>query len=411
VAQEQERKARQFPHYTVTDLGTLGGSSSGAFGISRKGHVGGGASLPSEYQHPFLWTKRNGMRDLGTLGGPNALGSGPNDRDEVPILSETPNLDPLGENFCGFGTGHVCRAAVWENGRLRELSTLGGNNAQALAINAEGQIIGLAENNTPDAACPPPQVLHFEAAIWEPNGNVHELPPLPGDTVGFALRLNDKGQVVGSTGSCANTTYSGLVVGPHAVLWDHLAPINLGSLGGSLVRTAAAINDKGEVVGASDLASEVPGFPGVQVHSFLWTRERGMQDIGTVNGDFSGLPTQINNDGQVVGASCDSNGNCRAFVWQKGNMRDLNALIPADSPLYLVFAFDINDDGQIVGQAVETSTGDLHAFLATPSDQDDNNAAPNSDEGAEKTQPVLSETARQAIRDQLARCYGGSKTR
>jgi probable HAF family extracellular repeat protein len=46
-------------------------------------------------------------------------------------------------------------------------------------------------------------------------------------------------------------------------------------------------------------------------------------------------------------------------------MTDLNTLIPADSPLYLVFAFQINDVGEIVGLGV-TSTSEPHAFLATP---------------------------------------------
>lgn len=223
---------------------------------------------------------------------------------------------------------------------MKALPTLGGHNAQAFAINSQGQIIGVAENNTQDPDCPSPQVLDFEAAIWEPNGKIQELPPLPGDTVGFALRLNDKGQAVGSSGSCADTTYSGLVVGPHAVLWDHRSAINLGSLGGTLASTAAAINDHGEVVGGSDLASELPGFPAVQIHSFLLTRERGMQDIGTVGGDFTGLPTQINNNEQVVSG-----------------------------------------------------------------------AAADLDKSAEKTRPVLSEAARQVIRQQLGRRYHVSGTR
>jgi hypothetical protein len=59
-------------------------------------------------------------------------------------------------------------------------------------------------------------------------------------------------------------------------------------------------------------------------------------------------------------------GNCRAYLWQNKVMTDLNALVPADSPLYLAFAFVINDAGEIAGQAVEKSTGALHAFVATP---------------------------------------------
>lgn len=90
VAQEQEGKARYFPHYTLTDLGTLGGTSSGAFGISAKGHVGGGASVPGEYQHPFLWTKRKGMLDLGALGGLNGSASGPNNNGEMAIFLKLP---------------------------------------------------------------------------------------------------------------------------------------------------------------------------------------------------------------------------------------------------------------------------------------------------------------------------------
>jgi hypothetical protein len=46
-------------------------------------------------------------------------------------------------------------------------------------------------------------------------------------------------------------------------------------------------------------------------------------------------------------------------------MTDLNTLIPADSPLYLVVAFEINDAGEIAGLGM-TGTGQLHAFLATP---------------------------------------------
>ncbi len=59
-------------------------------------------------------------------------------------------------------------------------------------------------------------------------------------------------------------------------------------------------------------------------------------------------------------------GNCRAFLWQNKAMMDLNALVPANSPLYLMFAFVINDAGEIAGQALQTSTGEIHAFVATP---------------------------------------------
>jgi hypothetical protein len=47
-------------------------------------------------------------------------------------------------------------------------------------------------------------------------------------------------------------------------------------------------------------------------------------------------------------------------------MTDLNDLIPADSPLYLLYALGINDAGEIVGFALQKSTGEVHAYLAIP---------------------------------------------
>jgi len=55
-------------------------------------------------------------------------------------------------------------------------------------------------------------------------------------------------------------------------------------------------------------------------------------------------------------------------------MTDLNTLIPPGSPLYLLAATGtINSQGQIAGTALVISTGETHAFLATPS----NGEAPN----------------------------------
>ena len=82
-----------------------------------------------------------------------------------------------------------------------------------------------------------------------------------------------------------------------------------------------------------------------------------------------GIATAINNRGEVVGASVSApgpaTGNPRAFVWRNGVMTDLNSLVPADSPLHLLTAFAINDLGEIVGFGA-TEGGDLHGFLATP---------------------------------------------
>src|SRR5208283_5374048 len=89
-------------------------------------------------------------------------------------------------------------------------------------------------------------------------------------------------------------------------------------------------------------------------------------DLGTLPGDVSSSAYGINNHNQVVGESCDASDICRAFLWQNGTMTDLNALLPPDSPLDLVQGLDINDAGEIVGQAYQWSNGDFPAFLALP---------------------------------------------
>ncbi len=125
----QEEQAEHLQHYAVTDLGTLGGTYSAAYGLNNGGRVGGSATLNATgaNQHAFLWHHGH-MTDLGTLGGSNSIAGGPNGRDELPIAAETSLTDPLGENFCGFGTDLICLGAIWKNGAMMPLPTFGGNN-------------------------------------------------------------------------------------------------------------------------------------------------------------------------------------------------------------------------------------------------------------------------------------------
>jgi probable HAF family extracellular repeat protein len=279
-------------------------------------------------------------------------------------------MDPSGEDFCGNGTHLVCLGVTWLNGAMSQLLTFGGNNGQAYTLNNLGQVVGVAETAVTDASCAAPQTLQFQAAEWGPNaGEIRMFPPLAGDTVGFALANNDKGQTVGSTGTCANTFIGSFAIGPHAVMWDHGSPIALGSLGGKSAAAGASINNRSEVVGGSYLADEKT------FNAYLWSASTGMIDAGTVGNDLSAYPGMINDSGQVVGTSCDTDmsGNCRAYIWQymgpgspKTELTDLNTLIPADSPYYLISANGINDAGAVVGLAVDERTGDTHAFLATP---------------------------------------------
>lgn len=364
-------------HYSVINLGTLGGTASNGFGgVNDRGWVTGDANLAGDQnEHAVLW--RDGVIiDLGTLGGPNS--SVPeavkDDRGFVVGVAQIATVDPLGEIW---GTTFVCtpsvscqgsqnliRGFVWKNGVMTALPTLGGNNSGALGVNNLGQIVGAAETANQDPNCVPPQVLDFEAVVWGPNpGQIEVLPVFPGDSSAAAFAINDQGQVVGASGPCQ---FPGPVF-LHALLWQHDTVTDLGSLGGVLFNAANAINNAGQVVGQSDLPGDTA------THAFFW-QNGVMTDLGTLPGDSNSIAFDINDKGQVVGISCDLNFNCRAFLWQNGVMTDLNTLIPPNSPLFLTFGAGINDRGEITGTACVLSnvvcTSEVPAFLAVPCDDE-----------------------------------------
>jgi probable HAF family extracellular repeat protein len=313
------------------------------------------------------------LQDLGTLGGPNSAADGPNLFGEAPIISEIAEKDPDGEDFCGYGTHLQCRGAIWRFGRLTVLRGLpGGRNSVPIGINNLGQLIGWAETGVRDSTCASAtrfQVYRFEAVKWEPNGEIEKLRPLTemGDTVAYSFGINDRGQAVGSSGTCATQGLpSANITGLHAVRWERDgSPTYLGTLGdahNTKSNIASSINERGMVVGTSQYIDGT-------IHAFLWRKATGMRDIGTLPGAFATIAPcchSINNRGDVVGFSIDGNGPT-AFLWRDKVITDLNSLIPANSPLHLLFAQTINDEGEIVGQGcVLPECTVLHAFRATP---------------------------------------------
>jgi len=140
-------------------------------------------------------------------------------------------------------------------------------------------------------------------------------------------RMNNLGDLVGRSGKSG------------ATLWSHgnLKPKHLGALAGGEYSSASAINDAGQVAGASNTSNAIV--------PFTWKPTGGLQRIPLLPGDNCGQAFGINKDGHVAGYSSGPNG-ARAFLWVPGtNVRNLGSL-PGGS---YSKARAVNDSGEVAG--------------------------------------------------------------
>ncbi len=119
---------------------------------------------------------------------------------------------------------------------------------------------------------------------------------------------------------------------------------------------AYGINDSGVVVGSMALSV------GGARRAFRYT-DSGLEDLGTLGGTNS-TAREINAAGVIVGESLTSDDKTHAFIYRDGVMTDLNSFLPSGSGMELISASAINDNGQIVGQAIVG--GEMHAYLLSP---------------------------------------------
>ncbi|MBW7886006.1 MAG: DUF3466 family protein [Caldilineaceae bacterium] len=311
------------PRYTVADLGTLGGNFSAAYGINEKGQVVG-ASTSDTNTYAFLWDDGT-MTNLGALGGDGSWAYAINDANQV-VGGSPPGT--------GILRNHAFR---WQGGSMQDLGTLGGPVSFAFEINNSGQAVGYAHDDD--------GIQH--AVLWGSGGIVDlgDLDPLWPNHSG-AYSINDAGQVAGGS-------YTDIPGQFHAFIWQNGSMQDLGTLGGGL-SSAEAINEDGKVVGASRLPDDTT------MHAFLW--DGSMHDLGILGWGGS-IAYDINDNGQVVGA-LQTGQNAHAFLWENGQMQDLNNLIPADSGWVLSEARAINNKGQIAGFGV--INGQTRSFLLKP---------------------------------------------
>lgn len=329
--------------YTVTDLGTLGGSSWAA-GINASGQVAGTSQSDSPADvHPFRTAPNSPIN--------------PNTDDLIGPCSTYP--------FCVSG-------------------------GIAYGINNSGQVVGMAFLG--------PQT-DFPAFRTTPNGLITAQTVIDSGIVSFATNINDHGEVVVVVEDAAYA--DSFRVAPNAFndRTDYL-----GTLAPELVRFvgpgtyASAINNSGQVVGSSEIAP----FPAAPVHAFRTAPESPINpatdDLGTLGGSSSSA-THINAFGQVVGwsyisgdaaidafrtapnapinletddlgpgsaTSIDDYGQVvgSTGLYSNGVWHDLNNFISAGSSCTQVAPIDINDAGQIAANG--NCSGQQHAVRLDP---------------------------------------------
>ena len=348
------------------DLGALpSGASSAANWISSNGLIAGLSQngeidplipgLPEV--RATLWAHGR-IIDLGALpeGGFESIANAGNSKGQVVGVATNTIPDPNSMVGSGFQT----RAFIWQNGAMQDLGTLGsGTNAQAFLINERGQVVGWSYlNSVPTGGCIMGLVFVTGSFIWDQENGMRDLGNL-GGTCTTASAMNNRGQVVGVS------NLPGDVIG-HGFLWDHGQFQDLGgSIGGEFL-LPFAMNEQGEVVGFATLAGNPATAP---FHAVLWRHVGDLVDLEGAGTNRCSWATSINANTQVVGSfGPDCAFPAHVFLWEDGSMADLNALIPPNSPLFLEFTETINDHGEIAGTGFDVN-GNTHAFLAIPCDE------------------------------------------
>jgi probable HAF family extracellular repeat protein len=437
AAQEATPKAKHH-RYRVVDVGTFGGPNADTLVPPPAAHILTNSGLfvgtaETKLADPFapncvdadclvqsgLLNVSGFSVNIGTLrhgysGGPISV----NDFGASVGFSQNGELDPL--------TGNPeLKAALWKDGHVIDLGTLGGNGASANAINDRGQIFGGALNTIPDldSAFPffVPGATQVHAVLWE-QGKIFDLGTL-GGTDSVVYQSNESGQAMGISFTNDVRHNSTLLPTTHPFLWEQGGMRDVGSLGGSFSE-GFGLNNRGEVVGFSLLNGDATE------HPFLW-RHGTLHDLGTLGGD-NGEAWWINDLGHVVGWS-DVTGNQshHAFLWRNHQVKDLGApdgnacskgekvnrfdqvvgdsgecgvggdpflwenddivairdLTVPGSGRFVFDAFDINDQGEIVSFCA-TPQGHVHVCLLMPVEETTSDFVPLDSEASTSMIPA-----------------------
>lgn len=313
-----------------------------------------------------IW-KDGQITDLGTLGGSASYASAVNSSGKVVGTALNAVADPFSFYdvlFFGVPAGTQTRAFIWdEKDGMQDIGTLGGPDATAALINDRGQVAGFSYvDSTP---VPSTGIPAFHPFLWDRKSGMKDLGTLGGTQLGSVNGLNEKGQVVGATTIAGDQQLHAFLWDG-----EKLIDLTQPPFGGDANGEADWINEAGEITGLGPIPAYCPAdsFVGPIQHAFVW-RQGQIVDLGTLPGTTNSEGDFINSRSQIVGLSWTCDFAFTAFLWENDSIVDLNTLISPNSALYLFAASFINDRGEIAAFG-SLANGDQHALLLVPCDEE-----------------------------------------
>ena len=317
--------------YTITNLGSLGGSSATASAINNSGQIVGSSMITGDTAfHAFLYDSGI-MKDINPVFAMGSDASAINNRGQVVGYTRAQ----------GFGI-QPTQGFFYQNGASTAIAFPNANSTTPSAINDNGVVVGY---------------YAIEQGSYDRHAFIYNhgfLKDLPGVSFMFsaATGINNSGQIVGFSGYSITSDYFGYIVTSNVV--TQIAPIDAHRI------VPSAINASGQVTVLYSSAPSAYSFmPG---HAFLYS-SGVFTDLEASNG-MGIFPLAINASGTIVGALSDGYHAAHAFLYQNGATIDLNSTLPIGSGWVLAEADSINDSGQICGYGIYN--GHYAAFLLTP---------------------------------------------
>ncbi len=310
--------------------------------------IGGGAPYGAPYSMAVYYDA-SGSHVLPVLAGDEA-GFGADINSSLTMVGSSTDVVVL-HHLIKF-TDHP---AMWQNGQVTDIRSLVVSGPSldlidAVGINDAGTIVGLAR----DPATQIGRAYRLENGVLTDLGFLAATPSQGSTPTAIGM----DGSVVGS--STANGGFH------HAVLWQNGQIVDLHAQAQIPGRVSEAfdINRFGVIVGGADYVADFQDFEVATV----WVNGVAT-NLGTLGGPgappvVESFARAINDLGVIVGTSVTLNYEVHACIWRNGSIADLNTLIPPGSGWLLANAYDIDNDGRIVGEGFFNGT--IRPFALKP---------------------------------------------